>query len=130
MKLRLTSAASTSAGRPSVAIRSSLARILFPLERIDDFPVGLHVDHGPFALDGLVPRLVELADMALAVVGELAHGIGVMDEAHEARAGTARGILQHLLVAVGVAEGEDRAAADEAVDADRLARPVVDELDL
>jgi hypothetical protein len=38
--------------------------------------------------------------------------------------------LQHLVVAVGVAEGQDGPAADEAVDADRLAGPVVDELDL
>jgi hypothetical protein len=34
------------------------------------------------------------------------------------------------LVAVGVAEGEDRAAPDELVDADRLAGLVVDEVDL
>ena len=41
-----------------------------------------------------------------------------------------RGPFQHLQVAVGVAEREDRAAADELVDADRLAGLVVDEVDL
>ena len=40
------------------------------------------------------------------------------------------GPLQHLQVAVGVTEGKDGAAVDEAVDADRLAGPLVDELDL
>ena len=38
--------------------------------------------------------------------------------------------LQHLQVAVGIAEGEDRPAPDEAIDADGLARAVVDEFDL
>ena len=38
--------------------------------------------------------------------------------------------LEHLEVAVGVAEGDDRAAADELLDADRLAGLVVDEVDL
>ena len=40
------------------------------------------------------------------------------------------GPLQHLEVAVGVAKGEDRAAADEPVDPDWLAGLVVDEVDL
>jgi len=43
-----------------------------------------------------------------------------MHKAGEARACGCRGPLQHLKVPIGVAEGEDRAAADEAVDADRL----------
>ena len=55
----------------------------------------------------LVPRLVEPADLRLAIVGIFAHGIGMMDKAHEARAGAGRRPFQHLLVAVGVAEGED-----------------------
>ena len=50
--------------------------------------------------------------------------------ASEARSVAGRGPLQHLLVAVGVAEREDGPAADEAVDAHRLAGTVVDELDL
>ena len=83
----------------------------------------------PFALR-LIERLVELADLRLPVVGVFALGIGVMDDAGEARAGPCRRPLQHLQIAVGIAEREDRPPADEAVDADRLARPVVDELDL
>ena len=46
-----------------------------------------------------------------------------MDDADEARAAAGRGPLQHLQVAVRIAEGEDRAAADEAVDADGLPGP-------
>ena len=71
----------------------------------------------------LVERLVELADVRLAVVGPLALGVGVVDEEAEARAAAGGGPLQHLQVAVGVAEGGDRAAADVRLDADRLARP-------
>ena len=65
-----------------------------------------------------------------AVVGPLALGVGVVDDGHEAGAAARGRVLQHLQVAIGVAEGEDRAAADEAVDADWLSGPVVDELDL
>jgi hypothetical protein len=38
--------------------------------------------------------------------------------------------FQHPLIAVGVAERQDRAPPDEAVDADRLAGAVIDKLDL
>ena len=78
----------------------------------------------------LVERLVELADRAIPGRRPIRARIGVVDEPAEARAGAGRRPLQHLQVAVGVAEGEDRPAADEAVDADRLAGPVVDEVDL
>ena len=74
--------------------------------------------------------LSSLPDLRRAVVGIFARGIGVVHDAGEARAASRHGPLQHLLVAVGIAEREDRAAADEHVDADRLARAVVDELDL
>src|SRR5262249_38311335 len=50
--------------------------------------------------------------------------------AHEARALAGGGPLEHLLVAVGVAEGQQRPPADELLDADRLAGAVVDEVDL
>ena len=68
--------------------------------------------------------------MAVAVVGVLAFGVGVVDDQAEARPGARGGPLQHLQVAVGVAERRDRPAADELVDADGLARAVVDEVDL
>ena len=60
----------------------------------------------PFCL-GLVESLVELADVRVAVVGPFALGIRVMHEAHEASAGSRGRPLEHLLVAIGVAEGED-----------------------
>ena len=53
-----------------------------------------------------------------------------MDEQAEARAITGAGPLQHLEVAVGIPRGEDRAATDMLVDADRLALLVVDEVEL
>ena len=46
-----------------------------------------------------------------AVVGELAPGVVVPEEEPEARAGTGRRPLEHLEVAVRVAEREDRAGA-------------------
>jgi hypothetical protein len=68
--------------------------------------------------------------VGLAIVGPFALGVGVVHDAHETRAGTRRRVLQHLVVAIRVAEREDRPLADEAVDADRLAGAVVDVLDL
>ena len=46
-----------------------------------------------------------------------------MHEQREMRVRAGGGVLEHLLVAVGIAEGEDRPAADVAIDADRLAGP-------
>src|SRR5215468_1732738 len=92
------------------------------------FPILLHVNHRSALRLCVVPGLVELPDLPLPVVGVLAGVIGVVHDAGEAGALPRRGPLQHLPVAVGVAEGEDRPPADEAVDADRLARAVVDEL--
>jgi hypothetical protein len=53
----------------------------------------------------------------------------VVHEPHEARAAAGSRPLQHLLVAVRVAEGEHRPPPDEAVDDDGLAGSVVHELD-
>src|SRR5215470_18010615 len=100
------------------------------LEPEDRAPVAFHVDHSPATGSGFVERSVELAHVRLPVVGPFALGIGVVHEPGEARAAAIHGPLQHLQVAVGVAEGEDRTPPDETVDADRLARPVIDELDL
>ena len=68
--------------------------------------------------------------MGLAVVGVFAFRIGMVHDQAEARAAAERGLLQHLEIAVGVAERRDRPAADVLVDADRLAGLVVDEIDL
>src|SRR5262252_7050029 len=100
------------------------------VERKDSLPIGFHADDNPVPRLRLVPGAVELADVRLAVVGELALGVVVVHEEHESPSRPARGELQHLQVAVGVAEGGDRAAADAAVDADRLPRAVVDEIEL
>jgi hypothetical protein len=43
-----------------------------------------------------------------------------MQEAHETRPVAGRGPLQHLQVAVGIAEGEERSPSDELVDGDGL----------
>src|SRR6185503_19038811 len=90
----------------------------FSLERKHALPVLFHVDDGPLLRRRLVERLVEPADRRLPVVGPLAFAVGVMDETREASSAAARRPLEHLLIAVGVAEGEDRPAADELVDAD------------
>src|SRR5690349_7264977 len=94
-------------------------------ERIDLLPVALHVDHGPALRGRLVQGLVEPADRRLAVVGPLALGVRMVNEPHEAGAVAGGGPLEHLLIAVRVAEREDRAAADESLDADGLAGLVV-----
>src|SRR5438045_9633573 len=51
-----------------------------------------------------------------------------MDDQGESRAWTGSRPFQHLLVAIGVAERRDRAAADVFVDANRLAALIVDEI--
>src|SRR6266404_3539515 len=53
-----------------------------------------------------------------------------MNDQRETRATAGGGPLEHLLVAVGIAEGSDRPASDERVDPFRFARPVIDEQDL
>jgi hypothetical protein len=71
----------------------------------------------------LVEAAVQPADVAVAVVGELALGVGVVDEQAEARPVAGGGPFQHLEVAVGVAGGEDRALADVAGRCRRACRP-------
>src|SRR5215813_3126006 len=88
--------------------RKSLVFMAIPpllFERKDLLPVGFHADDDPVFRLRLVPGLVELADARLAVVGELALSVVVVDEEREAAAFAGRGHLQHLQVAVGVAEG-------------------------
>src|SRR5215831_7950096 len=99
-------------------------------ERENFLPVRFHADDNPVLRLGFVPGFVELADVRLAVVGELALRVVVMHEEHQAPAFAGGGELQHLQVAVGVAESGDRPPADGAVDADRLPRSVVDEVEL
>src|SRR5262245_29709559 len=72
------------------------------LNRVDDFPVLLHVHHGPAFLGRRVERLVQPAHKRLAIVGVLADAIGVMDKQAETRAASRRRPLQHFQIAVGV----------------------------
>ena len=94
---------------------------LFLLDRVDYLPVVLHVYDSPLVALHFLERFVKFPNVRLTVIGPLAVGIGVMDEQAEARALAGGRPLQHLQVAVGVAERGDRAAADVLVDADGLA---------
>src|SRR5262249_52331968 len=120
----------------SNAISTRMIRFIVALqsgslfEREDLLPVGLHVDDRPAPALGLVECFVQPTDVRRAIVGPLAHVVGVAHDAHEARALAGRCPLKHLLVAVGVAEREERPAADDLLDVHGLARAVVDEGDL
>ena len=103
------------------------------LEREDDLPGVLHADELPLvARCGIEPG-GEAADVRVAIVGVLAHRVGVPDERPEAlvraRLRAVGGRLQHREVAIGIAERRNGDAADGVIDADRLARPVVEQHD-
>src|SRR3977135_1813788 len=53
-----------------------------------------------------------------------------MNETHETRAASRRRPFEHLLVAIGVAKGEDGPASNSLFDPFRFAWPVIDEQDL
>ena len=57
-------------------------------------------------------RVAERADLRLRAVGELAHCVVVMHQHHQPRAAAGLRPLQHLLIAVRVAERGDGPAAD------------------
>src|SRR5438552_4483527 len=90
-------------------------------------PVVLHADDGPAFGVGFIERLVESADIRLAVVSPFAFGVCVMNETHKTWAVSRSRPFEHLLVAIRIAKGEDGSAADERVDPFRFARPVIDE---
>jgi hypothetical protein len=62
--------------------------------------------------------MLTLRQMIGAIVGVFARGIVVVDVEAEAQAAAGAGVLQHLQVTIGVAEGRDGAAADVLVDPD------------
>ena len=73
--------------------------------------------------------------MRLAVVGPFARGIGVMHIETEARAGSPAGPLEHLQVehlqvAIRIAERRDRTVADVGLYGDGFTRLVVKEMQL
>ena len=73
----------------------------------------------------MIERLVQAADFRVPVIGPFTFGVGVVHQPHQARARACGSPLEHLQVAVGVAEGEDRPAANHAVDAHRLVGAVI-----
>jgi len=78
---------------------------------------------------GLIEGFVETANGRLTIVGIFAVGIGVMDDEAETRPRTGGGPLDHLQVAVGVAESGDGPPADVHLNADGFTRLVVDKVD-
>src|ERR1700676_2415901 len=100
------------------------------LERKDHLPILFHVDHGPLINGSGRQSDVETAEMRLPVVGIFAFGIGVVNDGAEAYAAADRRPLQHLEIAVGIAERSDRPGAEAFVDCNRLAGLVVDEIDV
>jgi hypothetical protein len=113
---------STDAGaRPDTFFRNSWEGGGRASSWIDRLPVVFHARNGPASGFCFVEALVELADVGLAVIGSFALGSGVMDGEAESWAAACGGSLQHLEVAIGVAEGGNRASADMTLDAHRLA---------
>src|SRR5260221_2715716 len=104
----------------------AMSPLLFESENF--LPVVLHADHGPAAGIGFVEPLVEAADARFAVVGPFAAGVVVVNVEAETRALAGGGPLQHLQVAVRIAERRDGPAADEFLDAEGFALLVVDEI--
>src|SRR4051812_44621188 len=93
-------------------------------------PINFHVHHRPAFGPGFIKALVEPANGGLPVVGPLTLSISMMDVKAIARTGRLARPLQHLQVAVGVAERGNRPATDMLLDADGLAGLVVDEIGL
>jgi hypothetical protein len=88
-------------------------------------PIVLHARDRPTFRLRFVETLVELADLGLAVVGPIALGVGVVYVEAESRAAARSGPLEHLQVAIGVAESGDWSAADVTLNAYGFALLVV-----
>jgi len=93
-------------------------------------PVLLHIHNDPAIGIRLVESLVELTDVAFAVVGKLAVRICVVNKESQSTAFTTHGVFDHLDIAVGIAECQNRTATNVLIDSYRLARLVVDEINL
>ena len=70
----------------------------------------------------LVEGFVQLADVAVAVVGIFAIRIGVVNEQPQAATCAGPGVLDYLHVGIGIAKGQDRAHTNVFIDTHRLAR--------
>jgi hypothetical protein len=74
----------------------------------------------------LVEGLVELTDMAFAIVGKLAVRIYVVNKESQSTAFTTHGVFVHLYVAVGIAECQNWTVTDELIDPHRFRHLNVD----
>lgn len=77
--------------------------------------------HRPALGSGFVECLVQFPDMRCAIVRPFTLSVGMMNQAHESRPGSRSRPLQHLVIAVGIAEGKNGTTADELLDPDRFA---------
>src|SRR4051812_18861137 len=96
--------------------------------RKNGLPVVLHAQDCPTFRRSFIKPFVERADVRLAVVGELARGVVVMDVETEARPGTCGSPLQHLQIAIGITKGGDGSAANVGLNTNRFTILVVDEI--
>src|SRR5277367_4249160 len=105
-----------------------LSEDCFP-EGEDLFPVVLHVHNRPAALRRFLECLDEFTGaLRLGIVGVFAFAVCMPHDEAEAQTRVIyRGVLQHRLVAVAVANAGDGPPADELMNADWLTRFVVHE---
>ena len=104
----------------------SLARV----GPVDELPIALHVHDRPVPCTCLDKCLVQPSNRRVTIIGPFALGVRVVDQAHQAQTTSSGGPLQHLMVSIGITEGENRTATDKLVDAHGLAGLVVNEVDL
>ena len=90
-----------------MAVCRSLAGLLC-VEREYSIPVLLHIHDGPAIHPGFVEALVKTTDRRLAIVSPFTLRVGVMDIETETRACAGGGPLEHLQIAIPVAERGDR----------------------
>src|SRR5215510_6933645 len=111
-------------------IDESIRSSMLPRGRIDDVPVVLHAHDSPPLRHGFIPTFAELLQLVGTVIGVFARRVVMVNEHRETRSASGRCPLEHLQIAVGIAKGRNRTAADAALNADRLTFLVVDQIDL
>ena len=84
--------------------------------------------YGPTFRLCLIEGLVQLADMRFSIIRPLPLCICMVNEKAKAGPRPSSRPFQHLQIAVGIAEGCDRAATDVRVDTDRLPFLVIDKV--
>src|SRR4051794_27800880 len=130
--VKLPPAMRTMPGSSRVVCAKSGSAMLMPPKlwpRKYGLPVAFHVRDGPAIEHSGIERLVEFADMGVAVISVFALGVGVVHQKAEAHSAAARRPLQHFEVAVGIAERGDWTLADMGVNPDGLSGSVIDEID-